>query len=178
MPEQALEELLRKAEKSNLTDFLKQQAPVIATGKSYMRRQRSAFWSIMWLSLSTFFALIALMFSWRFVDLLSLGVLGTLTYYEVKVHQLFRDGDPKGAILGYHNQCAFAVFFVVYAVYQSFSVTVPPELAQATSPAFSSLYVTGSRCDYAFIGLVCAAGQYMLAIFYRSTAPATTKPVR
>jgi hypothetical protein len=169
IPEETLAALLKKAGiPMPPLDFLKGHAPVIAIGLAYQKRAKSAYWSQMWLGISAAGAGLSVLFSWGIEDLLSFALLAGMTVVETRVRKWFQAGDPRGAVVGYRNQCAFALLFLVYGAYHSFTVTVPTDLAAALGAPAAAFYVQGTRAMYAILGLGGCLGQYLLARYYRS----------
>ena len=165
IPEDVLESLLEKAGQ-NPAEFLQAQSASIAMTNAYQKRAKTAFGSILWLSLSTLFSAGSLLTGFDKEDLITTVLLGGMTLMEIQVRRWFLEGNPQGARYGYWNQSLFACLFLVYGVYHCSAGTVSPEVAQAIGP-YADTFLWVSKTTYATIGVVGAACQYWLACYYR-----------
>lgn len=178
IPEDVLDDLLRQAGINDAPkQFLGRHKHKITAGEIYQKRAKVAYWSIMWLGFSAMFSLLCFAKFRDFEDFISVVSLGAMTYTEFRVRKWFIEGDSRGSIYGYWNQTGFAVFFLIYGAYHALT---PPELL--SSPIFSEVFgaeqlaliATTVKMCYAIIGIVCAACQYSLALYYkRSLNPET-----
>ena len=165
IPEDALLCLLEKTGQDP-AEFFKVQNVRVASGNACQKRARAAVWSILWLSLSTLFSALSLLSGFNVEDLIATVLLGGMTIMEIKVRGWFLAGDLKGATYGYWNQCLFACLFLVYGAYHYSAGAVSAEVAQVIGP-YSDTFLWASKASYAAIGVIGAAGQYLLACYYK-----------
>ena len=166
VPEEELKRLLA-ANGETLEIFLKQSIGMVEAGNQYQKRARIAYWSILWLGLSTLFSLFGVLTSFSIEGLLATLLLGGMTVVEINVRKWFLAGDERGAIYGYWNQSFFALLFLAYGTYHTLHPEVPKELNQMLGGDYDALYTQMSGMGYTVIGLVGAICQYALALYYR-----------
>ncbi|MEO6054019.1 MAG: hypothetical protein ABIP97_08415 [Chthoniobacterales bacterium] len=179
IPRDALVDLLAEAGREETPEeFLNQQhlRAVIEKGDNFQKRARAAYWSRFWLALSAAVSLVSLFATQSREDLICVIVLGAMTVVEVKVYQWFLEGDNRAPVWGWYNQCLFSFLFLIYGSYHFLAVSEPSEIIKDLGPAVGSLYVNMSRLFYAAIGIGGAIGQFILALYYRSSIPHGKKP--
>jgi hypothetical protein len=181
IPEEVLAALLREAgHPESVEQYL------AATGaqagavrhERLVRRARAAYWSRFWLTLSAAVTWLGVA-GGPDVEGLIAGVLLTgMTVVEFRVYRFFTEGDARGAIYGWWNQCLFAALFLIYGGYHGTFVTIPPMASEAMT--YLNAGGDGGGADvlpnvtqlvqftYYSIGLVGAVGQFTLACYYRA----------
>jgi hypothetical protein len=166
VPEDALQALLQGSGQT-VEEFLRANRARIQTGREFQKRANAAKWSRLWLAASTLFCLVSLVTGRDIEDLISLVLLGSMTCVEFKVRNWFLNGDPRGAIYGYWNQTLFAALFLIYGAYHFVTASTPRSATEMLDASYAPLVLQLSRIFYAVVGLVGAAGQYALALYYK-----------
>jgi hypothetical protein len=174
IPEETLKELLRAAGRDeSVAQFLAggETQRRIQLGQRFQRRAAAAFYSQYWLLFSA-------IFSWIFVaatpdveGILSGILLSCMTVMEHKVQLWFKEGDDRGIIWGWRNQCLFALLFLIYGAYHGlFTSSMPSELNEYVDADAIKGTVEGvARLVYFSVGIVGGLGQFCLAWYYLRT---------
>ena len=173
VPHQALADLLRAAG-SPLTP---EQYVASLTVADEFRRYPGRAWTA---AVSKYFLLVVAVLGLGLLPFLGLTVenifieigLCVVTFFEYRVHTYFRTNDPRGPVLGFRNQAAFAGAIVIYCIYHavgtyhfSADTQILVEENNVIDPATLKSIV---RLFYLFIAVLAGGSQFGLALFYRS----------
>ena len=171
IPEDALAALLVKAGVEQApAQFLAMFKAQLASGRKFQKRAKAAFGSTFWLGFSALFSLVSFLISPNIEDFLGAVLLGGMTVVEIHVRKWFLEFNPKACKVGFWNQSLFAVLFLVYGAYHAMVASVPPALMELAGPEFSDAITAMSRITYGGIGIVCAACQFGLGLYYLTAA--------
>jgi len=101
-------------------------------------------------------------------------ILGTITFFEYRVHRYFREWDPRAPSLGFRNQSAFAAFILLYCIYHAFVVPMDASaLVEESTPIDLGSFRALEQCFYLVVGGIAGIFQFGLAWYYRSARVST-----
>jgi hypothetical protein len=169
MPREKIAELLQ-ASGSTLTpeEYLASLPAPAAAFEKYPGRERAAAWSKNILIFVTVISVLFTLFDLGVENIIIVIWLGSLSYFETRVHRYFSENNPAAPSLGFRNQSAFAAGILIYGIYHS---AVPMDLTEVRDlldPSTFQMIQQMVRVGYLIVGFVGGISQFALAWYYRS----------
>jgi len=173
IPRDALAELLRAAGSPLTPEQYMASLPDLGAYKKYPGRAWAAAISKYCLLVVAVAGVVLMpVLGFDFENLIIEAGLITVTYFEFRVHQYFRENNPAAPSLGYRNQSCFAAAILIYCLYHAF-FTSQLSASDMTLVEENNLIDPNSlknmvRIFYFIIAIVAGGSQYGLAVYYRS----------
>jgi hypothetical protein len=169
IPREKLAELLQASGSALTPEEYTASLPGTGSHRKYPSRARAAAWSK---NVLIFVLILSVLFTFTdfgIENILIIIGLGTVTFFETRVHRYFWDDDPAAPELGFRNQGGFAAGILVYGLYHAFVPSqIPPEYKDLIDPSMIGTLQAMERISYLVIGIVGGVSQFALAWYYRS----------
>jgi len=175
VPREALAELLRTAGSTLTPEEYVAPLPDVTAFKKYPSRAWAAAvskYSILVVAIAAVVLLPFLGFTLENI-IVTVGLI-TVTFFEYRVHQYFRERDPRAPGLGFRNQSAFAAAILIYCLYHAFSTVQLPaqdmSLVEDSNFTDPDMLKSVFRVFYLFLAVIVGGSQFALACYYRRAA--------
>jgi len=170
LPREKIAELLQASGSTLTPEEYAASLPPLAAFAKYPGRARAAAWSKNILILVTVISVLVALFDFGIENLIIVIGLGTVSYFETRVHRYFREDNPAAPGLGFRNQSGFAAGILIYGLYHAVAtspVTLPPEYRDLVDAPTLLLIEEVTRLAYLVVGIIGGISQFALAWYYR-----------
>ena len=177
IPREALAELLRLTGSPLTPEQYVASLPAVDIVKKYASRARASAWSKNILVVVAVLSVVWLPFNFDLEDLIITVGLCTVTFFEYRVNQYFREGHPNGPSLGFRNQSFFAAGILIYGLYHaifSSHLQLPEEYREMVDASSLAIIQSTTRVVYLIVGIVGGVSQFGLAWYYRAAQASTS----
>lgn len=171
LPREKIAELLQASGSTLTPEEYAASLPPDRTFENYPGRARAAAWSKNILIFVAVLSALFTVFDFGLENLIIVIGLGTVTYFETRVHRYFCENNPAAPSLGFRNQSGFAAGILVYGLYHalvSYAIALPPEYRDFVDAPTLQLIQETTRLGYLIVGIIGGISQFGLACYYRS----------
>jgi hypothetical protein len=173
IPREKLAELLQASGSTLTPEEYTAALPGTGAFVKYPSRARAAAWSKNILILVLILSALMTLADFGVENIVILIGLGTVTFFETRVHRYFWEDSPDAPTLGYRNQCCFAAGILVYGLAHallpgSISAQIPAEYREYIDSSTMTTILALTRATYLIVGIVGGVSQFWLACYYRS----------
>ena len=169
MPREKIAELLQASGSSLTPEEYLASLPPVAGFVKYPSRARAAAWSKGILIFVTVISTVFALFDIGVENVVIVIWLGTVSYFETRVHRYFNEDNPAAPSLGFRNQAAFAAGILIYGLYHAaLPLTLPNDVRDLLDAPTLQMLQQMVRVGYLIVGIIGGISQFALAWYYRS----------
>jgi hypothetical protein len=171
LPREKIAELLQASGSTLTPEEYAASLPRLEAFAKYPGRAHAAAWSKNILIFVTVISALMALFDFGIENLIIVIGLGTVSYFETRVHRYFSEDNPAAPDLGFRNQSGFAAGILIYGLYHALvtaPVVLPPEYRDLVDAPTLQMIQEMTRFTYLIVGIVGGISQFALAWYYRS----------